>query len=128
MASAALLAGARSSIAATKKLNVLCHRVHQLCLTTGAAGDLTEPWREANDAEIAWSTFDTDALQDRLFREASLDETDFWLGLSRQQPCDAELGDAAAAAQRLQVSKSAIEDFDDIAPGLVQAHDRSTAS
>src|SRR3954447_18455725 len=113
------LAGGLPSFAASKKLNVLCHRVHQLCLTTGVAGDLTQKWREANDTEIAWSTFDVDPLQDRLFREASLDKTDFSLAYlvnSRATP------NAARILQPLNdyMSKSAIEAFDDIAPGLVK--------
>ena len=117
-AGAVLASGA--SLAASKKLNVLCHRVHQLCLTTGAAGDLTQKWRDANDAEIAWSTFDVDALQDRLFREASLDRTDYALAYlvnSRATPNNAKL------LQPLNdyMNKSAIEAFDDIAPGLVKA-------
>jgi multiple sugar transport system substrate-binding protein len=118
-AAGAFLATGRPGLAASKKLNVLCHRVHQLCLTTGAAGDLTQKWREANDAEIAWTTFDVDALQDRLFREASLDKTDFSLAYlvnSRATP------NAARVLQPLNdyMSKSAIEAFDDIAPGLVK--------
>jgi len=119
-ATGALLAGRLPAFAASKKLNVLCHRVHQLCLTQGVAGDLTQKWREANDAEITWTTFDTDALQDRLFREASLDKTDFALGYlvnSRATP------NAAKLLQPLDgyMAKDAIEAFDDIAPGLVKA-------
>jgi multiple sugar transport system substrate-binding protein len=119
-ATSAFLGAGRPGFAASKKLNVLCHRVHQLCLTTGAAGDLTQKWREANDAEIGWTTFDTDALQDRLFREASLDKTDFALAYlvnSRATPNNAKL------LQPLDdyMSKSAIEAFDDIAPGLLKA-------
>src|ERR1700722_8158762 len=64
------------SRAAEQTLNVLCHRVHKACLTGGGAGDLTAPWCQANNATISWSTFDTDPLQDRLFREASLGKTD----------------------------------------------------
>jgi len=119
-AAAGAVIASGASLAASKKLNVLCHRVHQLCLTTGAAGDLTQKWRDANDAEIAWSTFDVDALQDRLFREASLDRTDYALAYlvnSRATPNNAKL------LQPLNdyMNKSAIEAFDDIAPGLVKA-------
>jgi multiple sugar transport system substrate-binding protein len=118
-ATSALLAAPRMSFAAARKLNVLCHRVHQLCLTTGVAGDLTQTWREKNDTEIAWNTFDVDALQDRLFREASLDKTDYSLAYlvnSRATPNNAKL------LQPLNdyMSKNAIEAFDDIAPGLVK--------
>src|SRR5215470_15006172 len=76
LAGTALATLGAPAIAASKRLDVICHRVHQLCLTTGAAGDLTAPWRQANDAEIAWATFDSNPLQDRLFREASLSASD----------------------------------------------------
>lgn len=108
------------SRAATRTLNVLCHRVHQACLTAGPAGDLTEPWRRANAADIAWTTFDTDPLQDRLFREASLDATDFgvaYLVNSRATPNAARLLHPLDAYQ----AASPVEAFTDIAPGLTQA-------
>src|SRR5262245_10575607 len=76
LAGAAAATIARPGFAASKRLDVICHRVHQLCLTTGVAGDLTAPWRQANDADIAWATFDSNPLQDRLFREASLSSSD----------------------------------------------------
>ena len=89
-------------------------------LTTGVAGDLTKPWRDSHDAEIVWTTFDTDPLQDRLFREASLDRTDFGVGFlvnSRATP------NVAPLLQPLDDyrAKTPIEDFGDIAPGLVSA-------
>ncbi len=110
---------ARQSSAAERTLNVLCHRVHKLCLTTGVAGDLTRHWREKDDARITWATFDTDPLEDRLFREASLGHTDFGVGYlvnSRATP------DAAALLQPLDAyqAKLPIEAFSDFAPGLVQ--------
>ena len=75
---AAILAAGRS-LAAGKTLNVLSHKVHQTVLGTGD-GDLLKDWRSANDTDIAWSTFDSNPLQDRLFREASLNSTEFNLG------------------------------------------------
>jgi multiple sugar transport system substrate-binding protein len=106
--------------AAGRTLNVLCHRVHQLCLTTGVAGNLTQEWQTKNDADIAWTTFDTDPLQDRLFREASLDKTDFGVGYlvnSRATQKAASLLEPLAQFQ----SAEPIEALDDIAPGLRQA-------
>jgi multiple sugar transport system substrate-binding protein len=106
--------------AAGRTLNVLCHRVHQLCLTTGVAGNLTQEWQTKNDADIAWTTFDTDPLQDRLFREASLDKTDFGVGYlvnSRATQKAASLLEPLAQFQ----SAERIEALDDIAPGLRQA-------
>src|SRR4051812_36668541 len=75
---AAVLATGRS-FAAGKTLNVLSHKVHQTVIGAGE-GDLLKDWRAQNDAEIVWSTFDSNPLQDRLFREASLSSTDFNVG------------------------------------------------
>src|SRR5579875_2379041 len=109
LASAAMPFAGGPARAEPHTLNVLCHRVHQLCLTQGAAGDQTGPWRDANQASIAWTTLDTDPLQDRLFREASLDHTDFGVGYlvnSRATP------NAASLLQPLDAYQSAspIED------------------
>ncbi len=111
--------GRRRAQAAEQVLNVLCHRVHELCLTTGVAGDLTAPWRARENATINWTTFDTNPLEDRLFREASLGHTDFGVGYlvnSRATP------DAASLLQPLDEyqAKLPIEAFDDFAPSLVK--------
>lgn len=120
LAAAGVLAGARRGLAASKTINVLAHRVHQNSLTTGPAGDLTKPWRDANDAEIAWATFDTNPLQDRLFREASLERTDFGVGFLVNSRATANAAKLLHPLDSLQ-SGAAIEDFGDIAPGLVDA-------
>src|SRR6476620_11285099 len=79
IAGGATLLAARPGRAATKELNVLSHKVHQTVLGTGD-GDLMKDWKKARDAEITFTTFDSNPLQDRLFREASLKETDFGVG------------------------------------------------
>lgn len=120
LAAATVLAAPRHAFAASKTLNVLAHRVHQNSLTTGPAGDLTKAWRDASDAACEWTTFDTNPLQDRLFREASLDRTDFGVGFlvnSRATAAAASLLHPLDAYQ----SSAPIEDFPDIAPGLVSA-------
>ena len=106
----ALAAGARPAWAASKTLSVLAHRVHQTSLTTGPAGDLTKPWREGDDADVAWTTFDTNPLQDRLLREASLDRTDFGVGFLVNSRATR---DAAKLLQPLDdfQAKAPIEDF-----------------
>src|SRR4051812_14706961 len=78
LAGAAALA-VRPAWAAGKTLNVLSHMVHQTVLGSGD-GDLLRDWRSANNVEIVWTTFDSNPLQDRLFREASLSSTDFSVG------------------------------------------------
>lgn len=108
----------RPALAAGKTLNVLSHKVHQTVLGSGD-GDLMAGWRKANDAEIAFTTFDSNPLQDRLFREASLKETEYGVGyLIDNRPTSqiAALFEPLGPYQQ----KDAIEDFGDIAPGLVQ--------
>ena len=104
--------------AAAKTLNILSHRVHQACLSEGPAGDLMGAWRKAQDADAAWTTFDSNPLQDRLFREASLASTDFGVGYlvnSRATPSAARL----LLPLDDYLAKSPIEEFGDIAPGMV---------
>jgi multiple sugar transport system substrate-binding protein len=121
LAAGALAAGAAPRArAAARTLNVLAHRVHQTSLTTGVAGDLTRPWRDAEDADIAWATGDVNPLQDRLLREASLGSSDFGVGFlvnSRATPETARLLHPLDAYQ----ARAPIEDFADIAPGLAEA-------
>lgn len=114
---AAVLA-ARPSFAAGKTLNVLSHKVHQTVLGSGD-GDLLTDWRTANEAEVVWNTFDSNPLQDRLFREASLNATDFNVGYIIDNRPTSQI---AAMFEPLDdyLKKEAIEDFEDIAPGLVQ--------
>jgi multiple sugar transport system substrate-binding protein len=110
----------RPALAANRTLNVLSHRVHQSCLTAGVAGDLTQDWRTASQADLSWATFDTDPLQDRLFREASLDRTDFGVGYLVNSRATRN---AATLLQPLDAYQAAspIDDWSDIAPGLTQA-------
>ena len=106
------------SRSAGKTLNVLSHKVHQTVLGTGD-GDLLKDWRKANDAEVAFTTFDSNPLQDRLFREASLKETDYGVGyLIDNRPTSqiAALFEPLEAYQK----QAPIEDFADIATGLVE--------
>jgi hypothetical protein len=69
-AGAAMLA-ARPSLAASKTLNILSHRVHQTVLQPQGGENLLAEWSKAQDAEAVFSTFDSNPLQDRLFREAT---------------------------------------------------------
>lgn len=108
----------RPSWAASKTLNVLSHKVHQTVLGEGD-GDLMKDWKASNDADIVFTTFDSNPLQDRLFREASLSETDYGVGyLIDNRPTSeiAKLFEPLADYQK----NDPIEDFGDIAPGLVQ--------
>lgn len=106
------------SFAASKTLNVLSHRVHQTSLGEGDA-DALKDWKAANDADVNWTTFDSNPLMDRLFREASLSSTDFSVGYMVDNRPTSEI---AKLFEPLGpwLEKDPIEEFDDIAPGLVQ--------
>jgi multiple sugar transport system substrate-binding protein len=114
---AAILAAGRS-FATSKTLNVLSHKVHQTVIGTGD-GDLLKDWRSANDVDIVWTTFDSNPLQDRLFREASLNSTEFNVGYMIDNRPTSQI---AAMFEPLDayLKMEPIEAFDDIAPGLVQ--------
>jgi len=106
------------SFATSKTLNILSHRVHQTSLGEGDA-DAMKDWKAANDAELNWTTFDSNPLMDRLFREASLSSTDFSVGYMVDNRPTSEI---AKLFEPLGpwLEKDGIEEFDDIAPGLVQ--------
>jgi multiple sugar transport system substrate-binding protein len=116
--SGAAILTAERSLAAGKTLNVLSHKVHQTVLGTGD-GDLLKDWRSANNADIAWSTFDSNPLQDRLFREASLNSTEFNVGYMVDNRPTSQIAALFEPLNEYQ-KKEPIEAFDDIAAGLVQ--------
>jgi multiple sugar transport system substrate-binding protein len=117
-AGAAATLAARPTLAAGKTLNVLSHKVHQTVLGSGD-GDLMAGWRKTNDAEIAFTTFDSNPLQDRLFREASLKETEYGVGYLIDNRPTSQIAALFEPLGPYQ-DKDAIEDFSDIAAGLVQ--------
>jgi multiple sugar transport system substrate-binding protein len=104
--------------AAAKTLNVLSHRVHQTVLGTGD-GDLLKDWRRTADADIVFTTLDSNPLQDRLFREASLNETTFGVGYLIDNRPTSQIASLFEPLEPYQ-KQNPIEDFDDIAKGLVQ--------
>ena len=114
---AAVLA-AGPSFSAGKVLNILSHKVHQTVLGTGDA-DLLKDWKASNGVEPTFTTFDSNPLQDRLFREASLGETEYGVGYMVDNRPTREI---AALFEPLDemLKTDAIEDLADIAPGLVQ--------
>jgi multiple sugar transport system substrate-binding protein len=114
---AAVFAAGRS-FAAGKTLNVLSHKVHQTVIGTGD-GDLLKDWRSANDVDVVWNTFDSNPLQDRLFREASLGSTEFNVGYIIDNRPTSQIATLFEPLDEY-LKKEPIEAFDDIAPGLVQ--------
>jgi len=113
----ALLAAA-PALAAGKVLNILSHRVHQAVLGEGE-GDLMAGWKAANDADLAFTTFDSNPLMDRLFREASLPETEFGVGYMVDNRPTSDIARLFEPLDGWQ-EKDPIADFADLAPGLIK--------
>ena len=117
-AGATALLAAGSARAADKMLNVLSHKVHQTALGSGD-GDLLRAWKAAQGADAAFTTLDSNPLQDRLFREASLPQTEYGVGFIIDNRPTAQVAALFEPLDALQKSDP-IEAFDDVAPGLVQ--------
>ncbi|BCH28631.1 sorbitol/mannitol ABC transporter substrate-binding protein [Mesorhizobium sp. L-8-10] len=107
------------SRAAGKTLNVLSHKVHETVLGTGTDSDLMKGWRADNAAEIVFTTLDSNPLMDRLFREASLGETDYGVGYMVDNRPTSEIASLFEPLDGM-LKDDPIEDFGDIAPGLVE--------
>ncbi|WP_054302104.1 ABC transporter substrate-binding protein [Gemmobacter sp. LW-1] len=109
---------AAPALAAGKVLNILSHRVHQAVLGEGE-GDLMAGWKTANDADLAFTTFDSNPLMDRLFREASLPETEFSVGYMVDNRPTSDIARLFEPLDGWQ-EKDPIADFADLAPGLIK--------
>ena len=98
-------------------LQVFAHRVHKT-VAAGAAGDATADFTKATGLAVEWTTFDTNPLQDRVFREASLGESAVDVGFivnTQAVPRIATLFEALDP----YMAKDPIEDKADIFPGLM---------
>ena len=109
----------RPAWAAAKTLNILSHKVHETVLGIGGENDLIKDWKAGNDADTVFTTFDSNPLMDRLFREASLGETDYGVGYMVDNRPTSEIASLFEPLDTM-LKDDPIEDFGDIAPGLVQ--------
>lgn len=117
-AGAASVLATGSARAQAKTLNILSHRVHQTVLG-GDTAELLKDWKQTKSAELSFTTLDSNPLQDRLFREASLRETDFGVGYLIDNRPTSQIAALFEPLDNFQ-KQDPIEDFADIAPGLVQ--------
>lgn len=105
------------ALARSNSLQVLSHRVHQAVLGEGDA-DLLAGWKDANDVDVVFNTFDSNPLMDRLFREASLSSTEFSVGFLVDNRPTSAIAALFEPLDRYQ-AETPIEAFDDLAPGLI---------
>lgn len=108
------------SFARNGEVNVFSHRVHQTVSGGSGGGDVTRFFREATGGEVNWATFNTGPLHERVFREASLNESTVdvaYLLNSRVTP------DIASLFEPLEpfMERAPLEDINDIFPGLRDA-------
>lgn len=118
-AGVAALMAARPAFAQDKTLNILSHRVHQAVLGEDGDNSLLADWKAENGVTLEFTTFDSNPLQDRLFREASLPETEYGVGYIIDNRPTSEIASLFEPLGPFQ-ERDPIEDFDDIAQGLVQ--------
>lgn len=101
-------------------LTAIGHKVHQTTMTGPDGGDFADVWAEKNGVTLEWLTFNTAAVHERLYREASLDSTAVDVGFAANrfflpqftemfQPLD----DYLAA--------SPIAEFDEMPQGMLDA-------
>jgi multiple sugar transport system substrate-binding protein len=105
---------------ARTKLTIISHRVHQQTATEGPGGDVLKAWTDANNVTLEWVTLDLNAIHDRVFREARLGASDVAISFvlnTRAVPGVMGLFESLEPYQ----SRAPIEEFDDIAPGMVKA-------
>lgn len=124
MTGAALLgfaAGARASAQAPKpeKLSIMSHAVHRAVVTAPTGGDSAGEWSRASGVKLEWLTFGVPEVHDRLYREASLAQGSVDLGLVANRYIGPRI---ATMFEPLDdyLAKAPIEDFADIAPGMVE--------
>jgi multiple sugar transport system substrate-binding protein len=106
-----------SARAQSAPLQVFAHRVHKT-VAAGAAGDATVDFTKATGLAVEWTTFDTNPLQDRVFREASLGESAVDVAFivnTQAVPRIATLFEALDS----YMAKDPVDDKADIFPGLM---------
>jgi len=105
---------------AAEKIVVMGHRVHQDTATTGSGGDVTAPWRKANDRDVEWITLGNDPLRERLFRELSLGETAVNVGFVLNAWATPKIAKLLTPLNDY-LAKAAIADQADISPSMLKA-------
>ena len=99
-------------------LNVFAHRVMQTVSTGSQGGDITKPWSAQTGTAVQWTTFDTGPLQERLFREASLNETSVDVGFLLNTQAAPRVSQLFEPLDDF-MKKDSIEAPDDVFPGLL---------
>ena len=120
---AAPLAMAPPAMAQDKpaKLVVMSHAVHRNVATTGPGGDVTEAWRKQQGIDVEWLTFAVEAVNERVFREASLAQGNVDVAFILDRYGGPQIAHMFEDLEEWQ-KRDPIADFDEISPGMRLAH------
>src|SRR5215510_13241028 len=117
LAAPAVIPGARAQ--APTKINIFAHRVHRTVAVGAQGGDITAEWSRRTGIAVEWTTFDTGPLQERLFREASLNETSVDVGFLLNKQATPRVSQLFEPLDEY-MKKDPIEAPDDVFPGLME--------
>lgn len=108
-----------ATLAQAGALNIFSHKVHETVATGEQGGNVVQTWSDETGTPVAWTTFDTGPLRERLFREASLGSTTVDIGFLLNTHVTPG---AAALLEPLDpyLASDPIEDMADIFPGLAK--------
>jgi multiple sugar transport system substrate-binding protein len=122
-----LVAAASAGVAAPaiaqskpEKLVIMGHAVHRASATGAKGGDSAGAWASANGLALEWITLGVPEVHDRLYREATLAQGSVDLGLVANRYIGPRLATMFEPLDEF-MRREPIEDFGDIAPGMVQA-------
>ena len=108
------------SQAEAETLTAVGHKVHQTTMTSDGGGNFAGEWAEKNGVEIEWLTFNTGAVHERLYREASLASTSVDVGFAANRFF---LPQFPAMFEPLDdyLASNPIEGFDELPKGMLDA-------
>lgn len=114
-----VLAGVAAPVAAqAETLTVFSHAVHQKVLTEGPGGNVVAQWEQATGNTVEWVTFGVPELHERLFREASLNNTEVDVAYLLNRFTDDEVIQLFEPLDDL-IASDPIDEFGGISPGLL---------
>lgn len=125
VSSLALFAGAQQEKAPEvinpANFTVISHRVHNTVSTEGPGGNMLKEWQDSNGlSEIEWITLGIDDLHAKLFREASLPETDIGVAFVLNTYLTPAIKEMFIPLDEFMKSRP-VEDLEDISQGLRDA-------
>ncbi len=120
VAASALLAplALAGATAQAKTLTVFSHAVHQKVLTDGKGGNVVADWEKETGNTVEWVTFGVPELHERLFREASLGQSEVGAAYLLNRFVDSDVIQLFEPLNDY-IAKDPIPDFAGISPSLV---------